>query len=235
MPDSVGADALQDDIVGVEHLAPAVFGAVGNITSIDPDDAAAAGASGLVADAAHQHAYTAATPVKVGSGVADQTNAEGSGTQHVRDTHVHADVSMSTATRVWTDADTILSVGSAVVVNWTTEDYDDGSDFDLSTDTYTVPETGLYEYSCTLQTSTSALGERFFAQALLNGTTVVTSSPEAHGDTSARAGMILHDQRKFTAGDTLKIQARQENGTARNIDGIASRPDFNFFWIRRVG
>lgn len=60
-------------------------GAVGDVTTIQPDDAASAGSSERWARADHKHAIVADTPVAVGS-----ANSEGTSTSFARADHVHA-------------------------------------------------------------------------------------------------------------------------------------------------
>jgi hypothetical protein len=61
-------------------------GLVGDITTILPDDAAAAGASGRYSDAAHRHAIAAAAPGATGVATA---SAEGASTSFARADHAH--------------------------------------------------------------------------------------------------------------------------------------------------
>ena len=56
----------------------------GTPTTIDPDDAGAAGTGTTVSRGDHQHAIVTGTPASVGT-----ANAEGAGTGFARDTHVH--------------------------------------------------------------------------------------------------------------------------------------------------
>jgi hypothetical protein len=67
-------------------LMPSAFGAVGQITVIDPDDPAAAGSTGLIADAGHQHAWTCATCSAL---TKTSTSTEGSASTGARSDHGH--------------------------------------------------------------------------------------------------------------------------------------------------
>ena len=71
----------------VVPLQPSQFGLVGNITAINPDDVAAAGSTGLIADAGHEHAFTTVAPIAL---TKTQTNTEGSATDHPRSDHGHS-------------------------------------------------------------------------------------------------------------------------------------------------
>jgi len=64
-----------------------VYGLVGDLSVIDPDDAAAAGTNVRLARSDHQHAITAGAPAAL---TRTGTSAESSGTGFARDAHVHA-------------------------------------------------------------------------------------------------------------------------------------------------
>lgn len=80
----VGPEHLRDKLILPAHLSSSLFGASGQISTIDPDDAAAAGATGLIADAGHQHPFTSAAATDIGI-----TNSEGSASTHARSDHGH--------------------------------------------------------------------------------------------------------------------------------------------------
>lgn len=75
------SDIVNGTIV-VGDFNASVYG--GTPTSIDPDDAGAAGAATTISRSDHQHQATTGTPASVGT-----ANAEGSGTGFARDDHVH--------------------------------------------------------------------------------------------------------------------------------------------------
>jgi hypothetical protein len=69
------------------ELNSSVYGVVGSITTIDPDDAASAGTSPALARADHQHAFTSGAAADL---TKTATSAEGSASTHARSDHVHA-------------------------------------------------------------------------------------------------------------------------------------------------
>ena len=99
---AVDTAAIQDGAVTTAKIADgtilstdlnaSAFGTVGQITAIDPDDAAAAGATGKVADAGHQHPATANAPADLTRTTA---SSEGAGPGIARDTHVHSTAALS--------------------------------------------------------------------------------------------------------------------------------------------
>jgi hypothetical protein len=103
----IGPEHLRDRLILPAHLSSSSFGLVGSISTIDPDDAAAAGSTGLIADAGHQHRFTTAAPSAL---TKTTTNTEGSGTDFVRNDHGH-----STAALPWglLAAPTALTANSA--------------------------------------------------------------------------------------------------------------------------
>ena len=89
----VRPEHLVDDIIIPSHLNPSVFGVAGNISVIDPDDPAAAGTTGLIADAGHQHPFTTAAASALSK---TNVNSEGSSSSMARADHGH-----STETLPW--------------------------------------------------------------------------------------------------------------------------------------
>jgi hypothetical protein len=89
----VGPEHLKDKLILPAHLAAGAFGLVGNIVAIDPDDAASAGSTGLIADAGHSHEWICAAPSAL---TKTATNSEGSSTDGARADHGH-----STAALPW--------------------------------------------------------------------------------------------------------------------------------------
>lgn len=79
----IGAGAINATTL----FAAGAFGAVGDISSIDCADTAAAGASIKPADAAHQHAFSVVAPVAL---IRTATNATGSSASHPRSDHQHS-------------------------------------------------------------------------------------------------------------------------------------------------
>jgi len=78
--------AAASESAGDEVVVSADVGEAGDIVEINPDDAAAAGASGKLADAAHQHAFPCGTPGNITEGTAA---AEGDAASGARSNHVH--------------------------------------------------------------------------------------------------------------------------------------------------
>ena len=97
LPNAVDTAAIQDGAVTTAKIADgtilstdlnaSAYGTVGQITAIDPDDTAAAGATAKIADAGHQHAIVAGTPAAL---TRTATSAESAGSGFARDVHVHA-------------------------------------------------------------------------------------------------------------------------------------------------
>ena len=78
-------DWLEDDAVIPAKLADSVYG--GTPTTIDPDDAGAAGTAATVSRSDHQHQFTTATASAL---TETTTSGEGSAATAARSDHVHA-------------------------------------------------------------------------------------------------------------------------------------------------
>lgn len=79
---SITTTEIADGTLLPADFNSSVYGGVP--TTIDPDDASAAGVATTVSRSDHQHQATTGTPASVGT-----ANAEGAGTGFARDTHVH--------------------------------------------------------------------------------------------------------------------------------------------------
>lgn len=105
LPDVTTSNFLTQASADARYQA---LSAIGSDTpsTIDPDDAAAAGASTAASRGDHVHAITTGTPVATGD-----ANAEGAGTGFARDTHVHKGV---VANDAWTTYTPTLTQSGAV-------------------------------------------------------------------------------------------------------------------------
>lgn len=83
---SLTGQQMTNGFITAALLNSGLLGLVGDVTAIDPDDAAAAGATGRLADAGHQHAFTASAPIEISG----DTNNEGTSPNHARADHDHA-------------------------------------------------------------------------------------------------------------------------------------------------
>lgn len=78
-----GFELRPSDVTALSSL----YGLVGDVSVIDPDDAAAAGTSARMAHADHQHAATTGTPDAL---TKTATSAENNGASFARNNHTHA-------------------------------------------------------------------------------------------------------------------------------------------------
>lgn len=111
---------LQNGLILPIHFDSSVFGVVGDISTINPDDLASAGATGRVADANHQHRYIAEVPVGVGV-----TLAEGTGGANVRDDHQH-DINVHCVKAVWSANTAVATDTNVAIAFGGTDEYDVG-------------------------------------------------------------------------------------------------------------
>lgn len=82
----IGAEHLRDKLILPSHINAALYGLAGDITAINGDDPAAAGTTGRLADAGHQHAWETVAPSAL---TLTATNSEGAANSGVRSDHGH--------------------------------------------------------------------------------------------------------------------------------------------------
>jgi hypothetical protein len=103
----VGSEHLRDKLILPAHLSTGLFGVAGDLSIINAGDAAVAGSTGKVADAAHQHQYVTGAAASLALIAA---NSEGGSAASARADHGH-----STNALPWGVVGTpqILTTGSA--------------------------------------------------------------------------------------------------------------------------
>jgi hypothetical protein len=132
-----------------------------------------------------------------------------------------------------TGAGSAQSIGNASVVNVTfsgvTPTVDSYSGW--SGGTYTVQRTGMYLFHGNVAFSANTTGTRQ-AAATINGTTYWGPGYRATstGITSATKTQIF----SLTAGDTVKLSARQDSGGSLNLD-TANQTRFFMVWLNEAG
>jgi hypothetical protein len=199
------------------------LGAVGQVTTIDPDDAAAAGSTGLLADAGHQHAATAGTPVSVGT-----ANAESSGTGWARDAHIHG-VAVPAVRAVWSANTSVPSgIATSTAIAWGgTDEYDTNAMHDPSTNNtrITMPVAGVYGVGGWYQMAADANNSGFRGIYLrVNGATFIGQGPEIVTSTfggNNRDQLSIYTEWKFAATDYVELIARQVNTVPTALNVVA--------------
>lgn len=220
-------------------LASSVYG--GTPTTIDPDDAGAAGTGTTISRSDHQHAITTGTPASVGT-----ANAEGAGTGFARDTHVHdiANGAIDAAAlfgagvvdtaalgagavtaakttvnyaRVRRAANQSLTSNTAADISFDTEDADPGGFWTSGTPTrLTVVTTGIVEVTCYAAFAANTTGRRVLLIVLNALTIVAGQTNDAIGTDptrlSACTGPIA-----VSAADFFTFSVLQESGGNLNL------------------
>jgi hypothetical protein len=82
----IGPEHLRDRLILPSHISPNLYGLAGDMTAINGDDAAAAGTTGRLADAGHQHPWETVAPSAL---TLTATNSEGAANSGVRSDHGH--------------------------------------------------------------------------------------------------------------------------------------------------
>lgn len=117
---------------------------------------------------------------------------------------------------------TITSGGGYKLFNYTQKSYDTHGTFDLTSDSYTIPEPGFYQVMA--QYSIDAIDEGFFIIQLYKNTDLVSTRSSTASVATNTFGVALTDIINFDEGDSLTIIVYQfdPGDASRNIlDGEA--------------
>lgn len=109
-------------------------------------------------------------------------------------------------------------------INFDSEEYDLGADFDLTTNTFTVPYTGIYHFDAAVMWDGPTNSTGILAITLrVNNTNYFTV--RAPAQSSQTPSNMLSTDIKLTAGNTVKMMAFQNTGANQNINNnsITSR------------
>jgi len=211
--DEIQARHLADDIIDDSHLNPSVFGAVGQITAIDPDDAAAAGATGKVADAGHQHAFACGTPVSVTT-----ANAEGSGVTAARNDHGHG--LAVPAVRAVLSASTLVATATDVAIAFDAADaYDTDSLHNPASNNtrITCNVAGVWIFGGWYEMEVNSAGTRSI-YLRLNGTTIFARHRiPTVGGSGVVDDLSITGELKVAATDYVELIANQNSGSSLNV------------------
>jgi hypothetical protein len=217
MPGSVDAAAIADGSITAVELNSSIYGAVGSVTAIDPDDAASAGVSTLVARIDHQHPITAGTPAAL---TRTTTSAESAGTGFARDVHAHATDQMAWG-RI---ADQVLtSNNGAHTTNATT-------DHTLSA---TVLATRLYTINLNVLWNRSANGD-WQVNVHVGGTLLTEIGRLGDNAVGANRYLMACEWKPSAGTFTVDIRVVEISGTA-DLTLLGGAGSERHFWIEDVG
>jgi hypothetical protein len=121
---------------------------------------------------------------------------------------------------------------SSQTFNYNQISYDNRDAFNLTSDSYTIHEPGIYQV--TAQYSIEAYDGDFFMIQLLSNGTIVCSRSFTASTTTNTFGVSLMNNFNFIESESLSILIYQYNGahTARNIFPGGAH---NFFTIAKIG
>ncbi len=120
---------------------------------------------------------------------------------------------------------------SSQIFNYNQISYDNRDAFNLTSDSYTIHEPGIYQV--TAQYSIEAYDGDFFMIQLLSNSTIACSRSFTASTYTNTFGVGLTNNFKFVEGESLSIQIYQYNGahTTRNIFPGGAH---NFFTIAKL-
>jgi hypothetical protein len=215
----IGANHIINGIIVPAHFNSSVYGLVGDISSIDSDDAAIAGATGRLADAGHQHAVAMGIPVSVGT-----TNTEGSSSQLARRDHGHG-LSLPQVRAVWS-ANTIVNDNTDAAIAFGGADaYDTNTMHNPATNNtrITFITAGVYTVGGYYVMEPDAQGARGI-YILKNGATIIVQKKilTAVAGTAPNDAMEISVQDKFAANDYVELFAQNiASGANLNVTNAA--------------
>jgi len=125
---------------------------------------------------------------------------------------------------------TIVS-GSLEIFNYNQKSYDTHGAFNLTSDTYTIPEPGFYQVIA--QYSIDARDGDIFMIQLFSNTNIVGSTQCSSSVNTNTFGVALTGIFNFTTGDSLIIKLYQYNSGEVSRD-IYNGEAYNFFAIAKI-
>lgn len=139
------------------------------------------------------------------------------------------------ACRVYATVNTNFpALATGITVDFDQKSYDPGNNYNLATNVYTVPASGPYKFGFMLHILCGA-GENFRVNISKNGTEIAgTGNITAPGPpVTAPVDFLLqcHDVQYFQEGDTLSIDAVQNDGVVRGFQGQGAAR--SFFYMKR--
>ncbi len=234
----VVAANIADGSLTTTKFATSIY--AGTPTAIDPDDAGAAGTATTVARGDHQHQFTCAAPVAVGT-----ANAEGVATTMARSDHVHdlaagvidshtffaagvvntAALAAGAVTapkvtvnyaRVRRAANQSINNNTLTPISWDTEDADSGGFWAAGSPTQLiVVTTGVHEVGSYVAWAANTTGRRELI--ILQGLTLVAGITFDAISTNPTLMYAATGPIACTAGDIFTISVLQDSGAGLNI------------------
>lgn len=119
------------------------------------------------------------------------------------------------------------------VVQWNSEVYDIGGDFDTSTYIFTAPISGIYTLSSSLMIDSLGDAKRGLVQLQKNGSNFLRGSDVTLGATNDMSATISATI-KLDQADQITIAAYHTHGATRNIIGINSVTWFSGALVRAI-
>lgn len=129
----------------------------------------------------------------------------------------------------------VVGTATITVVNFNTITYDTDSGYSGASDTYTIPETGIYDIkaSCGWIVAAGGVQGEYKLMIYINGSRAMTE----YVDTSASKetipiGMSVGGHWRLTSGSTVNVRVYQNTGSNRTMEATALTTNFS---IRKVG
>jgi len=215
----VRREHLADRIIVPGLIDPSSFGGSGVITVIDPDDPAAAGSTGLIADAGHQHPWTTGAASSLGK---TASNTEGSSSSGARADHGH-----STDTFCWGRMSPRFSSTSSA------GPYSTGATTDFALADMVVDSTRLYLVCVHSHLSCSAAAT-YDVNFHVDGTaTLEMYHAQIVAGTGGRIVNALSLWEPSSGTKDLDLRVVTSGGATMTFDASSTEP--RYFWVMDIG
>jgi hypothetical protein len=109
---------------------------------------------------------------------------------------------------------TNLTDNAWTLVQFDTEIFDTGGDFNTSTYLFTAPVTGYYFITTTIGFTNIIADKVYDAKLEKNSSTLITSANSANGAITSQVGVVLSGIFYLTAADTVGVKARPRCGAS---------------------
>jgi len=133
----------------------------------------------------------------------------------------------STAFGVKLSTDQSVSSASNTILQFASEDFDNGSNFDVSNYRFTCPEAGQYLFHARVYIEWgNAAGEIGRLQLVNGGTAVAIDAMTASGDPTSGSSIRITSILNCSASDNIDVRLYHNQGASQLAD---NDPDFTYF------
>lgn len=123
--------------------------------------------------------------------------------------------------------------GENTVLQFETELYDDGSDYDVSTYAFTAPVAGRYAFDGLFALASPDASARFGCQLYVNTSAYLGSFVAASDPSSTMRVAAIRGELRLSEGDTVSLRGYHDSAAAKNM--VAASPLDSYLAGRIIG